>query len=344
MITPGNTSSDQSSSNTVSAASRSKPMTRGILNTTKKKKFVYKGGGKRLSFGAGGKRLSFGGGGGLGPGGGAGKGKSLLGKKFVTPKRLDSTGPLTSTVRKDFKKRVGLSSALKNRSFRHSNPLVNTGNVKSSRPEYIIHRHPSPILPIWIGSFYNGDGLDGSVVGDLVMIMGEVVIEHCANCQKDIGEEDHPSENKGCDNSDENITESPADVDGISDSSNNNTTNERPNASLIATPNQKIKGVNNAANSIAACARRSSEESSVNPQSQTSANSAKNTTFCSYCTRFLRARFVKNANGTDMNLQREALRARRKYMMERKRQMECLVPTKNMANGELYSVGFGPPA
>lgn len=46
-----------------------------------------------------------------------------------------------------------------------------------------------------------------------------------------------------------------------------------------------------------------------------------------------------------MTLQREALKARRAYMNERKRQMEALggrIPNNNFS-GSVSTVGFGPP-
>ena len=151
------------------------------------------------------------------------------------------------------------------------------------------------------------------------MIMGELVIEHCASCQASRAasrEEGEDREEEGC-------------------------TDNRPQHS---TQSQQ-QGVSGAANSIAASASQISGASSI-PQSQTpSRKKLKGRTFCCQCTRFLRARLVKNANGTDMNLQREALKARREYLIERKRQMKMLIPnsttTSNQSSNSVYSVGCG---
>jgi len=93
---PANNGND-TTNNTV----KSKPLHRGILNT-QKKKLVYNGGGKRLSFG----------GKGLGANGRESGGSSSLlmgGRKFVTPKRIDSSANVT--------KRVGFSSVMKRAPF-----------------------------------------------------------------------------------------------------------------------------------------------------------------------------------------------------------------------------------
>jgi len=287
--------------------------TRGILNT--KKRLSFGGGGLG---GGGGKRLSFGGKG-LG-GGKVSVGGGLVGsRKFQTPKRINTTGPLSSVKKNSTTtNRIGAltTSTVKNSVY---SSTKSAGSGKNPRPDYIIQRHPSPIVPVWIGSFYNGDGLDGSVIGDLVMIMGELVIEHCASCQASRAasrEEGEEREEEGC-------------------------TDNRPQHS---TQSQQ-QGVSGAANSIAASASQISGASSI-PQSQTpSRRKLKGRTFCCQCTRFLRARLVKNANGTDMNLQREALKARREYLIERKRQMEFLIPkstsTSNQSSSSIYSVGCG---
>jgi len=289
--------------------------TRGILNT--KKRLSFGGGGLG---GGGGKRLSFGG---KGLGGGKGSvGGGLVGsRKFQTPKRINTTRPLSSVKKNSTtNNRIGgLTTSTVKKSVYSSAKSVGSG--KNPRPEYIIQCHPSPIVPVWIGSFYNGDGLDGSVIGDLVMIMGELVIEHCASCQTSHAAVANESvedtiEEEGC-------------------------TDNRPQHS---TQSQQ-QGVSGAANSIAASASQISGASSI-PQSQTpSRKKLKGRTFCCQCTRFLRARLVKNANGTDMNLQREALKARREYLIERKRQMKMLIPnsttTSNQSSNSVYSVGCG---
>lgn len=289
--------------------------TRGILNT--KKRLSFGGGGLG---GGGGKRLSFGG---KGLGGGKGSvGGGLVGsRKFQTPKRINTTGPLSSVKKNSTTtNRIGaLTTSTVKKSVYSSTKSAGSG--KNPRPDYIIQRHPSPIVPVWIGSFYNGDGLDGSVIGDLVMIMGELVIEHCVSCQA--------SHNAVADESVEDTIEE----EGCTDN--------RPQHS---TQSQQ-QGVSGAANSIAASASQISGASSI-PQSQTpSRKKLKGRTFCCQCTRFLRARLVKNANGTDMNLQREALKARREYLIERKRQMKMLIPnsttTSNQSSNSVYSVGCG---
>ena len=310
------TASNRESTATVNNMSKSKSSTtRGILNT--KKRLSFGGGGLG---GGGGKRLSFGG---KGLGGGKGSvGGGLVGsRKFQTPKRINTTGPLSSVKNNSTtNNRIGgLTTSTVKKSVYSSTKSAGSG--KNPRPEYIIQYHPSPIVPVWIGSFYNGDGLDGSVIGDLVMIMGELVIEHCASCQTSHAAVANESvedtiEEEGC-------------------------TDNRPQHS---TQSQQ-QGVRGAANSIAASASQISGASSI-PQSQTpSRRKLKGRTFCCQCTRFLRARLVKNANGTDMNLQREALKARREYLIERKRQMKMLIPnsttTSNQSSNSVYSVGCG---
>lgn len=269
---------------------------RGVLNT-QKKKLVYNGGGKRLSFG--GRGL-----GGNARGGGVGSGSLLIGgRKFVTPKRIDST---TSSGMQ----RVGVASAMYKGSFTRS---AGYGSATNPKPEYVVQHHPSPIVPVWLGSFYSDDGLDGSVVGDLVMIMGEIITEYCVNCRV--------NESAICGSENKN--------DGaiIDDNNNNIDAGE-------------IRGVTGAATSIASIAQKicSGHQS---PVQVPKTNATKQNSFCTECTRFVRARFVKNANGTDIRLQKEALQARRVYMRERKRQLDSLIPSCTACNG-IYSVGCGP--
>ena len=257
-----------------------KPMTRGILNTNKKKKLVFSGGGSRLSFG------------GVGSGAGRGGG-NLGGRKFITPKRVNSTVPVPS-VMNQLTKRAGLSSVAKTGAFSSIN------STKLPNLEQIIDRHPSPIVPVWVGPSYDDDGLDGSVVGDLVMVMGEIVTEYCADCM-------------GMDN-DENLGSSSLDSEN-----QHAEAEEDSHESLITTT--PLRGVYDAAKAL-----------------KISGGSSK----CE-CQHFLKARLVKNANGTDMSLQRESLRARRAFLAERKRQMGYLMPDHITTNEGLYSVGLGPP-
>jgi len=260
-----------------------KPMSRGILNTNKKKRLVFNGGGSRLSFG------------GVGSGSGRGGG-NLGGRKFITPKRVNSTVPVPS-VMNQLTKRADLSSVAKGGAFSSIN------STKLPNLEQIIDHHPSPIVPVWVGPSYDDDGLDGSVFGDLVMIMGEIVTECCADC--------HGSNSA----IDENLGSSSLDSENQHADSHE---------SLITTTS--IRGVYDAAKLIA------------NTAMKVSGGSSK----CG-CQHFLKARLVKNANGTDMCLHRESLRSRRAFLAERKRQMEYLMPDHTTTNEGLYSVGLGPP-
>jgi hypothetical protein len=248
--------------------SNRKPASRGILNTTKKKKLVYNGGGSRLSFG------------GLGVGKGIG---GLGGRKFTTPKRASSSVvPVNNLMKKT-------SSSL--HAKRGLFTSIHSTNKKNLNPIQIIQRHPSSLVPVWIGSSYDDDGLDGSVVGDLVMIMGEIVTELCINCHQ----RDTSAPNDGSENSDVQQEETNAEGDS----------NKTLRIPLI--PVAQLRGVTDAANLLASTAMKISGKSLK----------------CG-CRRFLQARLIKNANGTDMILQRESLRVRRAYMAERKRLMEAL--------------------
>ena len=312
--TPAMKSSDTSNGPRI-AVSRSKPMSRGILNTAKKKKLVYSGDGKRLSFGGTGVGTKSGG---------------LLARKFITPKRtnsLISKSTLTNTA--------DLSSRLNKGALRASTS-VGDGSRKNPTPEHVIQHHLSPIIPVWVGPFSSGDGLDGSVVGDLVMVMGEIVKEHCLNCQTNIETLDHISENKGCDETTE-VSSKNVDEENIK-SGGNVIHQQLPTPLVVPT---RIQGVNDAATSIAVCATKLAGGHSVS-QTRTPPKVSKSTTFCGQCPRFVRARFVKNANGTDMRLQKEALRVRRKYLLERKRETEYIMQT-SVTNLGLYSVGCGLP-
>jgi len=270
---------ENESNNTEISASR------GILNTTKKKKLVYNGGGSRLSFG------------GLGAGKGIG---GLGGRKFTTPKRASSSVvPVNNLMKKT-------SSSL--HAKRGLFTSIHSTNNKNLNPIQIIQRHPSSLVPVWIGSSYDDDGLDGSVVGDLVMIMGEIVTELCINCHQ----RDTSAHNDGSENSDVQQEETNAEGDS-------NKTSRIP---LI--PVAQLRGVTDAANLLASTAMKISGKSLK----------------CG-CRRFLQARLIKNANGTDMSLQRESLRVRRAYMAERKRLMEALTTVENA--DIMYSVGYGTP-
>ena len=263
-----------------------KPALRGgLLNITKPKKFVYAGKKSRSSLGGG------------------------LHRKFVTPKRgatltvPNTTGRITSSVIRNRPpssvKTVSVSSGRRN-------------NVKM---ETLIQVHPSPLVPVWIGSSLDDDGLDDSVVNDLVMVMGEIVVEHCTSCRE-------RNEN-GSDDADEE----PTMVEDIEDDGQD-AENDGSADKLQATA---IKNVRDAALSIAATSAKTTESTC-----QTAKKS-----FCGQCVCFLSARIVKNANGTDMNLQKESLRVRREYFIKRKKQMECLVQGM-ITNPAIYSVGCGP--
>lgn len=288
-------------------------LNRGILNT-QKKKLVYNGGGKRLSFG--GKGL-----GGNAKGGGVHGGSLLMGgRKFVTPKRYDSIPNVTQ--------RLSFGPAMKRVSY-ISGSAVAGQNATNPKPEFVIQEHPSPIVPVWLGSFYDDDGLDGSVVGDLVMIMGELVTECCVNCQINSAHLSDESENEG---GNEGIS--------INDTVNRTADVEEEfrSSSHMRTYATQIRGVKDASSSIASIAVKATSERQPSIPTMT----PKCNSYCTECLRFVRARFVKNANGTDMLLQREALRARRAYLQGRKRQIESLIPGCKVSKG-LYSVGCGPP-
>jgi hypothetical protein len=263
------------------------PMSRGILNTNKKKKLVFNGGGSRLSFG------------GVGSGAGRGGG-NIGGRKFITPKRVNSTVP-GPNVMNQLTKRAGLSTVAKRGAF------SSISSTKLPNLEQIIDHHPSPIVPVWVGPSYDDDGLDGSVFGDLVMIMGEIVTECCADCHRS-----NPA-------NDENLGSSSL------DSENQHAEAEDDSHKSLNTITS-LRGVHDAAKLIA------------NTALKVSGGSSK----CG-CQRFLKARLIKNANGTDMCLQRESLRSRRSFLAERKRQMEYLMPDHITTNEGLYSVGLGPP-
>ncbi|KAL3808622.1 hypothetical protein ACHAXA_009003 [Cyclostephanos tholiformis] len=268
-----------------------KMMSRGIMNTNKKKRLVINGGGSRLSFGS------------LGSSSGRG-GSNLGGQKFSTPKRVNLPVQ-ASNVTNHLITRAGVPPVARGGIF----PTINS--TKYLKLEQIIQRHPSPIVPVWIGSSNDDDLLDGSVLGDLVMIMGEIVTEYCVDCHE------RNSKYGGADGvfNDENMDASllaaesqHKDIEGDSHVAHSH----EPITTTL------LRGVYDAAKLIAKTALKVSGESLK----------------CG-CQRFLRARFVKNANGTDMSLQRESLRARRAYLAERKRLMAN--------NGGLYSVGLGPP-
>jgi len=277
--------------------------TGGILNN-QKRKLVYNGGAKqRHSLGGRTKRLSFG-----GTSASSGAGRNLLGRKFMTPKRIvplsNSTNGKPSSSCKKRGAMLGLGTS---------------GSIKKVKPERIIQHHPSPIVPVWVGSFLNGDGLDGSIVGDLVMIMGEIVYEHCVDCQQNDGHFDY----------------GPADtIEGeVSDDIPRPTTNDSndaaPTVQAIAA-SSLINGVQGAARCIAVCASRGRQKPAESKHTKMRGRS-----FCCKCTRFLRARIVKNANGTDMSLQKETLKLRRDYLSQRQMQMPSL--------DAAYRIGCGPP-
>ena len=308
------------------AGNGGRPMSRGLLlNNSVKKKFVYSASANRKGASA---SLSGGG--------------RLLSSKFATPKRVKLVEPgsdLASSTKKGNRSLTSLgmprANPLAKRLLHHprNGPVsVGLGNLsgngggkgKNPKPEHVIQRHSSPIVPVWIGSSYNGDGLDGSAVGDLVMIMGEIVIEHCLSCKHDAEDTSHNSSDEGCDRESD---ASPAEI--VTDKPNAHIHQTLPRC-LPAQDTIPINGVKDAATSIAR--RASSLPSSTLPRHKE--------TMCSKCTRFLQARFVKNANGTDMNLQKESLRVRREYMANRKRQLESVMPS---ASG-LYSVGLGLPS
>lgn len=244
--------------------------------------------------------------------------ESLLGgRKFTTPKPKpintmpsvgkNGMGPLSSM------KRGGLTTGLyPGRKSLQGNMASSSTAVKNPKPDFVIQTNPSPIVPVWIGSSYECDGLDGSVVGDLVMIMGEIVIEYCVTCRE------------GSDP----VDESPdAETDAKDDSQGND---EQQTATIDSSGFIQIQGVMDAATRIAECAVR--DATSQDPHTQTT-GSRRN--ICSRCIKFVKARIVKKANGTDMNLQKETITVRRKYIAKRRRQMESIMPGS-------YAVGCGP--
>ena len=269
-----------------------KPIMRGgLLNNSKPKKFVYSSNRNRSSLGGG------------------------LHRKFITPKRgatpaTNTTGRVTSSI---MRKRP-LS-------------MIKSASVSSGRNnvkvETVIQRHPAPLVPVWIGSSLDDDGLDGSVLNDLVMVMGEIVVEHCSRCQErnGVGSDEEPAngKEKSVENDDD---KEEAKKDKSSDK-------EAGEPQMVA-----VKSVRDAALSVAALASKCADSNSQ------SKDRAKKRSFCGDCICFLSARIVKNANGTDMTLQKESLRVRREYFNQRKRQMESLM--QGMVKNQLFSVGCGP--
>ena len=265
----------------------------GLLNNNNPKKFVYNGSKNRSSFGGG------------------------LHRKFVTPKRvatLTATNTGSSIMRKlSLVKSVSVSRG--------------SSDVKI---ETIIQRHPAPLVPVWIGSSLDDDGLDDSVVNDFVMVMGEIVVEHCSSCQERIENGAVGANEADPDVGSKSIKEDEdegAENDGLPSSNEEN---------LQAAV---IRSVRDAALSIAACTWRNADSRSQSTQQEIEGR-AKKKQFCSNCVCFLSARIVKNANGTDMNLQKESLKVRREYFKRRKEQMEGLL--QGMLTNHVFSVGCGP--
>jgi L-lysine 2,3-aminomutase len=133
------------------------------------------------------------------------------------------------------------------------------------------------------------------------MIMGDIVVECCDSCKN--------LEN-GCMEEEAAPTTDEVKVDDAA--------NSKPS------DNVPIIDVRDAARFIVSCASNGE-----------GLNARKN---CSQCVRFLRARFVKNANGTDMHLQKEALRVRREYIRKRREDMAVLLS----GGSEHFAVGSGP--
>ena len=207
--------------------------------------------------------------------------KGLLNaKKFQTPKRTNAILPITTTSNR---RASSFSTGKKGVSVLGK---VNSNRIQS--PSTIIQQHPSPIVPVWNGSTRDDNALDDSVTGNLVMVVGDIVIEVCDACKID---------SQDLDNSD--------------------TTGPRMKASLLP-----VRDVRNASRFIASLA---SER-----------DGAKEC--CKKCIKFLRARFVTNVNGTDMNLQKEALKVRREYMKKRNEEMSSLL-TDGLKS---YAAGSGP--
>jgi hypothetical protein len=150
---------------------------------------------------------------------------------------------------------------------------------------------------VWNGSTRDGNGLDGSVTGDLVMIMGEIVVELCDECK------------------DREVGQSVAEEEQKQDAEHSTL---RPSSSV------HVQDIRAAARLISLLASQG--------------DNVKAKTGCSQCIKFLQARFVKNANGTDMNLQKEALRSRREYMNKRRNEMSSII------SGGLnhFVIGSGP--
>ena len=276
ITTPATTNT---STQPVSTNIMKKPIMRGgLLNNSKPKKFVYSSNRNRSSLGGG------------------------LHRKFITPKRgatpaaTNTTGRVTSSI---MRKRP-LS-------------MIKSASVSSGRNnvkvETVIQRHPAPLVPVWIGSSLDDDGLDGSVLNDLVMVMGEIVVEHCSYCQErnDVGSDEESANGKAKSVDGNNDDKEEAKKDESSDK-------EAGEPKLVA-----VKSVRDAALSVAALASKCADSNSQ------SKDRARKRPFCGDCICFLSARIVKNANGTDMNLQKESLRVRREYFNQRKRQMESLM-------------------
>eukprot|EP00956_Cyclotella_meneghiniana_P002262 scaffold2560_cov70-Cyclotella_meneghiniana.AAC.1 len=225
----------------------------GSLLNDKKRKFVYSKGPGRNSLSS--------------------SKSSLTTKKFQTPKRVTTF----STINSISGKRGALfSSANKGASLQ-----LKTASNKIQSPNTIIQTHPSPIVPVWNGSTRNDNGLDGSVIGDLVMLMGEIVIEQCDRCK-----------DSDMDNSFAENDQPKQDIDALS---------------MISLSAHDIR---DAARCIASLALQKDKAS---------------TKCCNQCVKFIQARFVKNANGTDMNLQKEALKVRREYMNKRRVDVASIV-------------------
>jgi len=272
-----------------------KPILRGgLLNNNKPKKFVYAGNKSRSSLGGG------------------------LHRKFVTPKRA---APLAAPNTTNTTDRV-TSSLMRKRPL----SLVKSVSVSSGRKnvkiETVIQSHPAPLVPVWIGSSLDDDGLDGSVVNDLVMVMGEIVVEHCSRCRE---RNENGSVTADAD-------EEPTSVDDNEDGGQDAEKDDSPSSEEDKQQATAVKNVRDAALSIAATVSNSAESAS---------RSAKKRPFCSHCACFLSARIVKNANGTDMNLQKQSLKVRREYFIKRKKQMEGLMQGM-VTNPTIYSVGCDP--
>ncbi|KAK1736046.1 hypothetical protein QTG54_013182 [Skeletonema marinoi] len=272
-----------------------KPILRGgLLNNNKPKKFVYAGNKSRSSLGGG------------------------LHRKFVTPKRgatmaapntTNTTGRVTSSLMR--KRPLSLVKSVS----------VSSGR-KNVKIETVIQSHPAPLVPVWIGSSLDDDGLGGSVVNDLVMVMGEIVVEHCSRCRE---RNENGSVTADAD-------EEPTSVDDNEDVGHGAEKDDSPSSEEDKQQATAVKNVRDAALSIAATISNSAKPTS---------ESAKRRPFCSHCACFLSARIVKNANGTDMNLQKQSLKVRREYFIKRKKQMEGLMQGM-VTNPTIYSVGCGP--